>query len=171
MASRPEQSDADFGAWMKNVWQVVAGIPRGHVLTYGDVARLAGRKGWARRVGRALHRAPQRMKLPWHRVINAQGKISFPADSSAYREQRHLLEREGVKFQGERTRPLRLRGRAGPNSMGSFGPGVIESKAIEGSRFTRRRKPPCKKANETLQISPNALAWWRRWSSMKVEMK
>lgn len=102
MASGPEQGDADFGAWMKNVWDVVAGIPRGHVLTYGEVARLAGRKGWARRVGRALHRAPRRLNLPWHRVINAQGKISFPADSSAHREQRLLLEKEGVAFDGER---------------------------------------------------------------------
>jgi methylated-DNA-protein-cysteine methyltransferase-like protein len=38
------------------------------------------------------------MKLPWHRVINAQGKISFPADSSGYRQQKSQLEKEGVVF-------------------------------------------------------------------------
>jgi methylated-DNA-protein-cysteine methyltransferase-like protein len=38
------------------------------------------------------------MKLPWHRVINAQGKISFPEDSSGYRRQKELLEGEGVVF-------------------------------------------------------------------------
>lgn len=68
------------------------------MLTYGEVARLAGMSRAARRVSQALRRAPRGMKLPWHRVINAQGKISFPADSSGYREQKSLLEKEGVVF-------------------------------------------------------------------------
>lgn len=88
----------DFGAWVKNVWQVVQGIPRGCVLSYGDVARLAGSGGSARRVSQALRRAPRTMKLPWHRVINAQGRISFPQGSEGYRQQQTLLEKEGVVF-------------------------------------------------------------------------
>ena len=92
----------DFGGWMKAVWQVVDGIPRGHVLTYGEVARLAGMSRWARRVSRAMRRAPKSMKLPWHRVVNAQGRISFPADSDGYRRQKARLEAEGVEFAGER---------------------------------------------------------------------
>ncbi|WP_354695876.1 MGMT family protein [Elongatibacter sediminis] len=92
----------DFGTWVKNVWQVVAGIPRGHVLTYGEVARLAGPGGSARRVSQAMRRAPRKLALPWHRVINAQGRISLPADSSGHREQRERLEREGVRFDGDR---------------------------------------------------------------------
>ena len=87
---------------MKAVWQVVGGIPRGHVLTYGDVARLAGMSRWARRVSRAMGRAPKSLHLPWHRVVNAQGRISFPQDSNGYRRQRELLEAEGVAFDGER---------------------------------------------------------------------
>ncbi len=89
---------SDFNDWIKAVWQVVAGIPRGHVLTYGEVARLAGMSGAARRVSQALRRAPRGMKLPWHRVVNAQGKISIPADSPGYREQKDRLEQEGVVF-------------------------------------------------------------------------
>jgi len=89
----------DFGEWVKNVWQVVQGIPRGCVLTYGEVARLAGNGGSARRVSQAMRRAPRGMKLPWHRVINAQGGISFPAGSPAYRQQKTLLENEGVVFE------------------------------------------------------------------------
>lgn len=89
---------SDFNDWIKAVWQVVDGIPRGHVLTYGDVARLAGMSRAARRVSQAMRRAPRSMKLPWHRVVNAQGKISFPADSSGYAEQKHRLEKEGVVF-------------------------------------------------------------------------
>ena len=89
---------SDFDSWVKSVWQVVRGIPRGHVLTYGEVARLAGMSRAARRVSLAMRRAPPGMTLPWHRVVNAQGKISFPADSSGYRRQKDLLEKEGVVF-------------------------------------------------------------------------
>ena len=80
------------------MWQVVQGIPRGHVLTYGEVARLAGMSRAARRVSQAMRRAPRGMALPWHRVVNAQGRISFPADSSGYRRQKDRLEEEGVVF-------------------------------------------------------------------------
>ena len=82
--------------WARNVWKVVSDIPHGHVLTYGEVARLSGMPRWARRVSQALRWAPRSMELPWHRVINAQGKISFPPDSSGYRRQKELLENEGV---------------------------------------------------------------------------
>ena len=88
----------DFDRWVRNVWQVVEDIPRGHVLTYGEVARLAGMSRAARRVGQALRRAPGGRNLPWHRVVNAEGRISFPADSSGYREQKELLQEEGVVF-------------------------------------------------------------------------
>jgi len=88
----------EFDQWVKTVWQVVNGIPRGHVLTYGEVARLAGMSRAARRVSQAMRRAPRGMELPWHRVVNAQGKISFPPDSSGFQRQMDLLEGEGVVF-------------------------------------------------------------------------
>ena len=88
----------DFSSWKKSVWQVVQGIPRGHVLTYGEVARLAGKARWARRVSQAMRRTPRGVSLPWHRVVNAQGRISFPQDSHGYREQKDRLEDEGVVF-------------------------------------------------------------------------
>ena len=94
----PLPHSPDFDRWVENVWQVVESIPRGHVLTYGEVARLAGMSRAARRVGQALHRAPKGRPLPWHRVVNAQGRISFPADSSGYREQKERLQEEGVVF-------------------------------------------------------------------------
>ncbi len=68
------------------------------MLTYGEVARLAGMSRAARRVSQAMRRAPRGMKLPWHRVINVQGRISFPQDSSGYQRQKELLEEEGVVF-------------------------------------------------------------------------
>ena len=84
--------------WYRSVWKVVSEIPAGHVLTYGEVARLAGLPKAARRVSQALRRAPRQMELPWHRVINAQGKISFPENSSGWNRQKDRLEDEGVIF-------------------------------------------------------------------------
>jgi methylated-DNA-protein-cysteine methyltransferase related protein len=85
----------------QRVWDVIEGIPSGCVLNYGEVARLAGYPGKARMVGMALGRAPKKRRLPWHRVVNAQGRISFPADSERYQTQRRLLEAEGVQFEGD----------------------------------------------------------------------
>jgi methylated-DNA-protein-cysteine methyltransferase-like protein len=85
----------------RRIWDVVEGIPEGCVLNYGEVARLAGLPGRARLVGRALARAPKKRALPWHRVVNAQGRISFAADSARGQRQRCLLEAEGVIFDGE----------------------------------------------------------------------
>jgi len=84
--------------WAKQVWKVVSDIPPGHVLTYGEVARLSGMPRAARRVSQAMGWAPGAMKVPWHRVINAQGKISIPADSPWHGKQKSLLEHEGVVF-------------------------------------------------------------------------
>ena len=82
----------------RRIWDVVAGIPHGCVLNYGKVAELAGMKGRARLVGRALSRAPKSMQLPWHRVVNARGEISFGADTARGKRQKKLLEAEGVEF-------------------------------------------------------------------------
>ena len=82
------------------IWQVVAMIPCGQVATYGDVARHAGMPGAARRVGLALRVLPQDTRIPWHRVINAQGRISLPEGSHSRYTQRERLEKEGVVFLG-----------------------------------------------------------------------
>lgn len=80
------------------VWSVVAAIPRGRVMTYAEVADRAGLGRAARMVSSALRTAPAHMELPWQRVINSQGKISFPKDSAAYIKQYELLLGEGVVF-------------------------------------------------------------------------
>ena len=73
-------------------------IPRGCVSSYGQVAEMAGLGRGARKVGRVLRNLPPGSRLPWHRVINSQGRISFPAGSEACQRQRSLLEAEGVEF-------------------------------------------------------------------------
>ena len=86
----------------ERIWQVVALIPRGRVATYGQVAALAGMPRHARLVGRTLRNLPARSRLPWHRVINASGRISLRSGTDGHREQRTRLEAEGVEFIGER---------------------------------------------------------------------
>jgi methylated-DNA-protein-cysteine methyltransferase-like protein len=87
---------------LERIWKAVAAIPRGEVASYGAVARSAGLPRRARLVGHALKVAPAGLKLPWHRVLNAEGRISLPAGSKAHRLQRRLLEEEGVVFRNDR---------------------------------------------------------------------
>ena len=85
------------------IYRVVRCIPRGRVATYGQVASLAGFAGQARLVGYALHALPEGSHVPWHRVINARGRVSQRAEPFAEVEQRLLLETEGV-YVGGRSR-------------------------------------------------------------------
>lgn len=77
---------------------VVRRIPRGRVATYGQVARLARIGAQPRLVGYALAALPDDTRLPWHRVVNAQGRVSPRSTPGFERVQRALLEREGVAF-------------------------------------------------------------------------
>jgi methylated-DNA-protein-cysteine methyltransferase-like protein len=71
------------------------------VATYGQIAALAGLAGHARQVGYALSALPEGHDVPWHRVINARGKISLKAGSAYDDLQRSLLEAEGVTFNAD----------------------------------------------------------------------
>lgn len=91
----------------ERVWQVVAAIPGGRVATYGQVAQLAGVPRGARFVGTVLRGLPRDSRLPWHRVLNASGRLSV--DPLTAREQRERLEAEGVAFIGGRVSLNRFR--------------------------------------------------------------
>ena len=66
--------------------------------TYGQIASLAGLAGHARQVGYALHALPEQTVVPWHRVVNAAGRISARATPGGELVQRLLLEREGIRL-------------------------------------------------------------------------
>jgi methylated-DNA-protein-cysteine methyltransferase-like protein len=88
------------------IYAAVRRIPRGRVATYGQVAVLAGLPGHARQVGYALH-ALQDGRVPWLRVVNAQGGISARADEpGGSLLQRIRLEQEGVEFDARGRIPL-----------------------------------------------------------------
>lgn len=79
------------------IWTVVGYIPLGKVATYGQIAELAGFPRTARAVGRALSRLPDNTRIPWFRVINAKGEISFPVGSERYITQKQHLSDEQVR--------------------------------------------------------------------------
>ena len=76
--------------------RVIAAIPRGRVASYGEIAARAGLPRRARLVGRVLGDAGADAKLPWQRVLRADGRIAFPPGSKGFREQRARLIEEGV---------------------------------------------------------------------------
>ena len=78
------------------IFTIIAGIPFGKVASYGQIARLAGYPQNSRLVGRLLKTMPNDSKIPWHRVVNSQGKISFPLGSDKHQEQREKLISEGI---------------------------------------------------------------------------
>lgn len=81
------------------IYATVRSIPKGRVATYGQVAELAGLPRQARQVGYALNTLPTSSTVPWHRVVNAQGRISLRSDGEGHDlTQRKRLEREGVRF-------------------------------------------------------------------------
>jgi methylated-DNA-protein-cysteine methyltransferase related protein len=80
------------------VWQVVASIPAGRVMGYGEVARAAGFPRYSRMVSAAMGRSPE--PLPWFRVVRSNRTLAFEVGSSSYREQAQLLKQEGVRFDG-----------------------------------------------------------------------
>ena len=80
------------------IYLALAQIPAGKVITYGNLAKLAGMPKGARLAGRLMCELPEGSQLPWHRVINAQGKLSLSPDSEGYRMQLQRLQREGIEI-------------------------------------------------------------------------
>jgi len=81
----------------RRVVELIRAIPPGRVMTYGQIARAAGNRRGARQVVRILHSLSAPLGLPWHRVVNAEGRIGL-SDEEGRSVQRALLEAEGVVF-------------------------------------------------------------------------
>jgi len=93
------------------VYAIVRRVPRGKVVTYGQVAALAGTPRAARAVGQAMRRCPG--GVPWHRVVNSQGRVSRRRHAEGMVSQRLLLEGEGIRFIRGRIDLRRYRWRVG----------------------------------------------------------
>lgn len=82
----------------KSVIEKIRQIPEGKVATYKQIAELSGKPQGSRGVAWILHSCSTVYQLPWHRVLNSKGSISFEPNSFNFRKQKRLLEKEGVVF-------------------------------------------------------------------------
>jgi len=111
--------------FFETVWDIVRQIPEGKVSTYGQIASMIPPTNYTdpdqmkrlapRWVGTAMRKTPKGQSIPWQRVINSQGKISFPAGSAQAEEQERLLEMEGVEFDKKGKVNFAVVGWEGPN--------------------------------------------------------
>ena len=81
----------------EKVIAIIKKVPKGKVATYGQIAAIAGNPNAARQVSWTLNSSSSKEKLPWHQIINKQGRISL-SPGAGYEEQRSRLEKEGVVF-------------------------------------------------------------------------
>lgn len=88
--------------FFSQVYEIVKRIPKGKVMTYGQIAEKLGTKD-ARKVGWALHANNDSNVVPCHRVVNKEGKVSDSFAFGGYREQKLKLLEEGVTFIDEKT--------------------------------------------------------------------
>ncbi|CAG7653902.1 MGMT family protein [Paenibacillus allorhizosphaerae] len=82
--------------YTQRVVEWIKSIPEGYVMTYGQIAALAGSPRGARQVVRILHSLSRAHRLPWHRVVNARGEIALK-DGESRMKQMHFLQSEGVE--------------------------------------------------------------------------
>jgi len=98
---RKKRSMVDPDSIRQRIYAVVRRVPRGKVATYGQIAEIAGLEGHARQVGYAMAALQSSSALPWHRIINAEGRVSMrSAGAGSTIVQQRLLEREGIVFNG-----------------------------------------------------------------------
>lgn len=72
-------------------------VPKGKVVTYGQIAEFLGNKNLSRAVGNALHRNPDGDKYPCYKVVNSKGELSKKYAFGGIEEQKKRLEKDGVK--------------------------------------------------------------------------
>lgn len=96
MPEKTENSKKENPKYRERVYSIVRRIPRGRVMTYGQIAELLGEGYTPRTVGFVMHASPD--GTPWHRVLNAQGACSTGRVVLPHDKQQRLLEQEGVVF-------------------------------------------------------------------------
>lgn len=79
----------------ESLYSVLATLPEGKVISYGQLAKLCGYPNYARQVGKTLSKLPKESRLPWFRVVNSQGKISLSGD--AFLRQKQRLQAQGIE--------------------------------------------------------------------------
>ena len=121
---------ADEQGYRQRVYKLVKRIPKGRVMTYGQIAEILGEGYTPRTVGYVMHGADAE-NFPWQRVINAQGKCSTGKLTLPVNLQQAILESEGVKFDDK--------GRCDLNLV-LWAPGEADTQDRKSSLLQRTRK-------------------------------
>ncbi len=85
----------------EDIYTIVKAIPKGYVMTYGQIASLLGNKNLARYVGNALHNNPNPNEIPCYKVVNAKGKLSSSFAFGGLRGQIQRLENDGIEVSND----------------------------------------------------------------------
>lgn len=83
----------------QSLYAALVCLPKGKICTYGQLAKRCGYPNYARHVGRSLSKLPTDTMLPWHRVINGQGKISLTGEN--FERQKSRLDNEGIAIDNQ----------------------------------------------------------------------
>ncbi|WP_460427221.1 MGMT family protein [Azotobacter armeniacus] len=97
-----EPAAEDAASRRQALYQTLARVPVGQVVSYGRLAELAGLGRAARWAGRLLAQLPEDTRLPWHRVVAVDGRLCLPPGSPAGDEQRARLRAEGLTIRDNR---------------------------------------------------------------------
>lgn len=141
------------------ILDAIRGIPAGRVASYGQIAAIAGCAGRARLVGWTLRHAPDDAKLPWFRVLRADGGIAFAQGSTGFVEQSRRLAREKVVVVSGRVDLARFGWRRTLDELLWAPPAVSATKrtAATPSRAPRTAKPaPKSKSTPTTRAATSA---------------
>jgi methylated-DNA-protein-cysteine methyltransferase-like protein len=136
-------------AFDRAVYALVRRVPSGRTVTYGQLASMLGKPRAARAVGGAMRRCPA--GIPWHRVVNAQGRISRRARAAGMVTQRLMLEREGVTFKRGRVDLVRH----------GWSDGRVRVTSKAGRHGTARRAALVARAGRTRLRVDDERAWGR----------
>ena len=86
----------------QKVYDFLTTIPKGKVVTYGQIAIYLGNKNLSRTVGNILHQNPDGEKYPCYKVVNAQGKLSCHYAFGGLEVQREKLQKDGIRVENDR---------------------------------------------------------------------
>jgi methylated-DNA-protein-cysteine methyltransferase related protein len=156
-AGGPRAPASNYVQAFEKIYRVVLRIPRGRVMTYGQIARLLEDRYSPRLVGWAMHATPQDDRnIPWHRVINSRGGISTGRVIIQEPElQRWMLEAEGILFDERGHCDLSLyqwspvENKPGAKRKALAGPGAKRRGATTDSAKAKKKKGWVKKAAGT----------------------
>ncbi|MBW1710989.1 MAG: methylated-DNA--[protein]-cysteine S-methyltransferase [Deltaproteobacteria bacterium] len=100
MRKKKSKESSEGPSLYQRIYDVARQIPPGQVATYGQIAKIVGRCS-PRTVGYAMSSTPYGSDVPWHRVINSQGKVSVRGRGGGDSVQQQLLEQEDVRFNAQ----------------------------------------------------------------------